>query len=180
MGFVTRGVLITGVVLTLAGCGAGGTPAPSPSSTASTGVSASTATASAAGPAAAVTDVCSVLTDAEIATVTGFTPADHSSAGSTCEWDALQAGQNVASPLFYLTINQTATATTVYQSETPLGGSAQYPFTALMIPGVDQAAGSAGELHALVHGTFVVIIVGVGGHQQDWAPALMAKIAPRL
>jgi hypothetical protein len=177
---VTRGVLITGVVLTLAGCGASGTLAPVPSSAASTAASASAAVASPAASAAAVTDACTLITDAEIAAVTGFTPSDHSSVPSPCEWDALQAGQNVASPLFYLTINQTATGTADHQSSTPLGGSAPYPFTALTIPGADQAAGSAGELHALVHGTFVVIIVGVGGHQQDWAPALMAKIAPRL
>jgi hypothetical protein len=179
MGHVARRVLIVGVGLTLAGCGASGTPIPAPSSAASTAVSAS-APASLPAPAAAVTDACTLITDAEIAAVTRLTPSDHSSVSSRCEWDALQVGQNVASPLFYLTINQTATATAVYQSSTPLGGSGQYPFTALTIPGVDQAAGIAGELHALVHGTFVVIIVGVGGHQQDWAPALMARIAPRL
>jgi hypothetical protein len=61
-----------------------------------------------------------------------------------------------------------------------LGGSAQHPFAALTIPGVDQAAENAGELHALAHDTFVVIIVNVSGHLQDWGPALMAKIAPRL
>ena len=177
---LARCALIVGLVLAVAGCGASGTPAPAPSSAASTGASASAAVApSVASAAAAVTDACTLITDAEITAVTGLTPSDHSSVPSRCEWDALQAGQNIASPLFYLTINQTATATAVYQSSTPLGGSGQYPFTALTIPGVDQAAGSAGELHVLVHGTFV-IIVGVGGHQQDWAPALMAKIAPRL
>jgi hypothetical protein len=177
---LARCALTIGLVLAVAGCGASGTPAPAPSTAAPIGASASAAVASPAAPAAVLTDACTLITDAEIAAVTGLTPSDHSSVPSRCEWDALQAGQNIASPLFYLTINQTASATAAYQSSTPLGGSSQYPFTALTIPGVDQAAGSAGELHALVHGTFVVIIVGVGGHQQDWAPALMAKIAPRL
>jgi len=108
---LARCALTIGLVLAVAGCGASGTPAPAPSSAAPTGASASAAVASAAGPAVTVSDVCSVLTDAEIAAVTGFTPSDHSSVPSRCEWDALQAGQNVASPLFYLTINQTACLT---------------------------------------------------------------------
>jgi Protein of unknown function (DUF3558) len=113
MRHVARRVLNVGVVLTLAGCGASGTPAPAPSSAASPGVPASTAPASATGPAVTVSDACTLITDAEIAAVTGFTPADHSSAGSACQWEAMLPGQNVASPLFDITVNQTATATVV-------------------------------------------------------------------
>jgi hypothetical protein len=180
MRFAARSGLTAGVLLLLVGCGSSGTPVPAPSSATSANIASPAGAASPAAPVAAVTDACTLITDAEIAAVTGLTPSDHSSVPSRCEWDALQSGQNVASPLFYLTINQTATATAVYQSSTQLGGSAQYPFTALTIPGVDQAAASAGELHALVHGAFVVVIVRVGGHEQDWAPALMGKIAARL
>lgn len=168
-------VLVAALVgFAVGGCSSG--PASTPSS------ATATAPPSAAASVTTVTDACALITDAEIAAVTGFTPSDHSSVPTPprCEWDALQPGQSIAAPLFDITINQTATATAVYDSSTPLGGAAQYPFSALTIPGVDRAAGSAGELHALVHGTYVVIIVNVGGNEQDWAPALMAKIAARL
>jgi hypothetical protein len=87
-------------------------------------------------------------------------------------------GQNLASPLFDITVNQTVTATRLYRSETPLGGSAQYPFAAVRIPGVDQAAAYAGELHALAHGTFVVLIVNVAGRLADWGPRSWPRSPP--